>query len=559
MQVWRRHEMPLIYKAARIVHAIALKGVGRVPVQVEDGVVVSVFLRSNKTYTFRFFDRDMRQKWLQVLPAGGYASPVYVPERSGLWVPFNYSEVAELDAQNGEVRWTIDFDMRVRSAPIFDRKSGAYLMAIGNTIVRYNEGKILQQKELPAHFFFGLPLYSEGIFLTLAARRHNGNRQNTVIALDSETLSILWEANVGESCVISSDTSGLGIEPDNRCVVVNAPPGRVVCLDIQTGKELWSVDLGITNWRSAPEVTKENVYVGSLEGDLVALSTKSGQVRWHIHLDPLGIWSPPLISVNKTLIVHGGTWLWGVNADDGSIKWAVPVGFNAYTRPVRYNDYVVISGGDPPDDGYLFWIRTQPCDPRGQYRAQYIFGQDRDYLIIECELDKDVQEVRLDLSPFGRSCETICRREGSKFRWEGVIDIQKRWAESVIVGRMYRREGSPTWFTIWVDTGSTRDVRDATKRVIYDFDASSQVDAISSGGAIISALLSRWGRVANPDDIVQAARWMKNKGVDPHHLWRGGGARILTANQFPLPESTKQQLTPEEVEDLISRWEQQGN
>lgn len=87
------------------------------------------------------------------------------------------------------------------------------------------------------------------------------------------------------------------------------------------------------------------------------------------------------------------------------------------------------------------------------------------------------------------------------------------WAESVIVGRMYRGEGSPTWFTIWVDTGSTRDVRDATKRVIYDFDASSQVDAISSGGAIISALLSRWGRAANPDDIVQAARWMKNKGL----------------------------------------------
>lgn len=553
--IWRRHKAPSAPKIARIVRAVPLKGVGRVPLPVGNCVVVPTFIRSAKAYAYRLFNEFGEQKWLQVLPAGGYASPVYVPERHGLWVPFAYSRVAELNVQDGSVRWTVDFGVRVRSAPLFDKDSGTYVSAIGNAFVRYDAGRVLQQRQVPGHFFFGVPSQLEGMLLTLTARRANDRLRNAVTAVDLKTLTIVWETDIGENCVVSSDTCGLGIDPDGRYVFAHAPPGRVICLDAENGKELWCVELGLTNWRVAPEVTRDCVYVSSLEGDLVALSI-DGQLKWRICLDPLGIWSPPLANVDEC-VVHGGTWLWGVSAADGSVRWAVPIGFDAYTRPVRCNGFVIVCGGDPPDDGYLFWIDTGASVLTRWQRAEYAFGQEKDYLIVECEFDEEIQEVRLDLAPFGRSSDECCRREGSVFRWEGTVDIQKRWAESVIVGKVYKRAEPVDWFTIWVDTGSARSSSAAAEQVINDFEVHPQPDVTSSGGEVVAALLSRWGKLVDPNDVVSAARWMRGKGVDPHYLWRGGAARIFMASQLPLLEVVNEQLTPKAIEDLISRWERQ--
>jgi|YNPMSStandDraft_1061717.scaffolds.fasta_scaffold20298_4 hypothetical protein len=48
---------------------------------------------------------------------------------------------------------------------------------------------------------------------------------------------------------------------------------------------------------------------------------------------------------------------------------------------------------------------------------------------------------------------------------------------------------------------------------------------------------------------------MKAKGVDPHHFWRAGVARIFVASQLPLLEETGEQPA---MEDLISQWEKEG-
>lgn len=555
--IWRRYGTPSAPKIVRIVHAVSLKGVGRVPVPVEDSVVVCSYVPSNLTYEYRLFNKLGEQEWLQVLPAGGYASPVYIPERHALWVPFGYSKVAELDAQDGCIRWTIDFGTRVRSAPLFDEESRTYVAANDNLLVRYDAGKVLQQRKVPGCFFFGVPSRSDGMFLSLMAKRTDGKVRNVVTAVDFKSLKSVWETEIGKSSVVSSDTCGIGIDPSGRRAIVSAPPGDVVCLDTHTGEELWRVKLGLTNWRATPEVTRDRVCVGSLEGDLVLLSL-NGEIEWRRQLDPLGIWSPPL-ATDTGYIVHGGTWLWAVSAVDGSVEWGIPIGFDVYTRPVWHNGLINVCGGDPPNDGYLFWIDTRPNTIEHQQSAGYMLGENRDHLTVEREFGQDVEKVLLDLAPFGLSSEEPCRSEGTSFCWEGEVSIDKRWAESVIVGKAYNRTGPVKWFTMWIDTGSSRGSSVAVARVIRDFKVYPQHDVASSGGEVVAALLLREGKTVYPDDVVHAARWMQeSRGIDPHHLWRGGAARIYMASHLPLAEMAGEQPTSEAIEDLLSQWEQRG-
>ncbi len=152
------------------------------------------------------------------------------------------------------------------------------------------------------------------------------------------------------------------------------------------------------------------------------------------------------------------------------------------------------------------------------------------------------------------SSDEVCRKEGSKFRWEGEVNILKRWAESVIVGKAFRNNGSVEYFTVWVDTGSARLSSSVEVQFIRDFELKTQSDTASSGGEVAAALLSYWGKIVDPSNVVRAARWMKAKGVDPHHFWRAGVARIFMASQLPLLEETGEQPA---IEDLISQWEKE--
>ncbi len=95
---------------------------------------------------------------------------------------------------------------------------------------------------------------------------------------------------------------------------------QLICLDVETGKELWSTNLGEVfenNWgdgpRGTPTVDENRVYALSGNGDLVCAQTKDGSVVWQVNLRDFGGSIPewgyaesPLVDGEKLVCTPGG-------------------------------------------------------------------------------------------------------------------------------------------------------------------------------------------------------------------------------------------------------------
>jgi outer membrane protein assembly factor BamB len=95
---------------------------------------------------------------------------------------------------------------------------------------------------------------------------------------------------------------------------------QLICLDVNSGKELWSTDLGAVfenNWgdgpRGTPTVDGDRVYALSGEGDLVCARINDGSVAWKANMSDFGGSIPewgyaesPLIDGQKVVCTPGG-------------------------------------------------------------------------------------------------------------------------------------------------------------------------------------------------------------------------------------------------------------
>jgi hypothetical protein len=99
------------------------------------------------------------------------------------------------------------------------------------------------------------------------------NNNGYAHALDADTGKELWKRRVG-ALNASSPTYYR-----HRLYIVNLVPGHVVKLDAKTGRTIWKKPLP-SRAESSPVVIDRSVYFGCEDGNLYALSTISGNVRW---------------------------------------------------------------------------------------------------------------------------------------------------------------------------------------------------------------------------------------------------------------------------------------
>ena len=104
------------------------------------------------------------------------------------------------------------------------------------------------------------------------------NNNGTAYALDADNGKLLWERSIGRLNASSPAYY------KHRLYIVNLVPGHVVKLDAKTGKIIWKHSLP-GRAESSPVVVDRTVYFGCEDGNLYALSTISGNVRW---ATPLG-------------------------------------------------------------------------------------------------------------------------------------------------------------------------------------------------------------------------------------------------------------------------------
>lgn len=127
-----------------------------------------------------------------------------------------------------------------------------------------------------------------------------------------------WESTVSQHALWSAPVT------DGKQVFISTLDHQVVALDLQTGKQSWKVVLD-TSALASPALTVDGVlYIGTLSGNLYALKTSDGSKVWDTVLDG-NIWSTPVID-GDTLYVgtSKGTAgeLYALKTADGQKIWS---------------------------------------------------------------------------------------------------------------------------------------------------------------------------------------------------------------------------------------------
>jgi len=194
-------------------------------------------------------------------------------------------------------------------------------------------------------------------------------REEYVYALDRKTGKQVWQAHwagamdVPFFAIANGDWIRATPACDGARLYVAGMRDVLVCLDVESGAEIWRVDfvnkfkshLPAFGFVSSPLLDDNFVYVQA-GGGFAKLDKLSGKVIWHVLKDGGGMFgsafsSPFLTRIDgqKVVLVQTRTFLAGVNPTDGKILWKQEIpafrGMNILTPTVADNTIFTSSYG----------------------------------------------------------------------------------------------------------------------------------------------------------------------------------------------------------------------
>ena len=109
--------------------------------------------------------------------------------------------------------------------------------------------------------------------------------------------------------------------------MLGSPQGQssMYALNAHTGKTLWSVILAQNLYSSSPTVADGTVYIGDVDGTLIALNATNGQTRWTASLGTnTAIITAPVVNNGLVFVEGDSTGLFAFSARTGKQRWFVP-------------------------------------------------------------------------------------------------------------------------------------------------------------------------------------------------------------------------------------------
>jgi outer membrane protein assembly factor BamB len=186
----------------------------------------------------------------------------------------------------------------------------------------------------------------------------------------------LWSEGAGDG----AGDSGAQLAPavvDGRLYAASVD-GSVEAIDAATGHTVWDKHLGerkgwlwkrgeaTLRWSGGPGVAGDLFVVGSLDGDVYALSAQDGTERWHVKVSSEVV-SRPAVSADVVVVRTVDGRLNGLDAKDGTQRWVFdqsvpPLSLRGNASPMILNDTVY----DGFDNGKVIAIRLADGAPLWQ-------------------------------------------------------------------------------------------------------------------------------------------------------------------------------------------------
>ena len=168
-------------------------------------------------------------------------------------------------------------------------------------------------------------------------------KDNQLFALDAENGDILWSHTGIE------ETAGLigSASPavDGDIVVVPYSSGEIFALRVENGRQLWMENLAairradavsaLADIRGRPVIDRGRVYAISHSGRMVAIDLPTGRRLWEA---PLGGVNQPWVAGDFVFVLTTDAVVAAVTARDGRIRWLTPIGL--FEDPVKRRDRI---------------------------------------------------------------------------------------------------------------------------------------------------------------------------------------------------------------------------
>lgn len=273
-----------------------------------------------------------QERWGAAMEPGGGATPVI----DGDVVHAVDGGVGAFDAVTGELLWRMD---GVASTdPLL---TGHTLLASGPSgLVAIDVGGargLEAWQFLPDELSSGLgelsrPALAEDVVVLVLPATRGG--PGTVWGLDLATGRRVWQRDDVEAVTSPTATGGI--------VAVGTRHDTIAWLDAGSGETLLEADIG-AQAASAPSTDGDTWYVGTDDGDLVAVDRDDG-VRWAFTTDDV-IAAQPSIAGDTIVVASYDGFVYGVDRISGAERWRFETGREMGGAPSVADGVVIVAAG----------------------------------------------------------------------------------------------------------------------------------------------------------------------------------------------------------------------
>nr|XP_020499456.1 beta-alanine-activating enzyme [Labrus bergylta] len=163
-----------------------------------------------------------------------------------------------------------------------------------------------------------------------------GSHDGHVYALDPKEEQCVWRRHCGGGAVFSSPL----LLSSLRQMFVASLGGRLLCLNPDSGEELWSICRDVPFF-SSPNASSGHVIIGSVDGNICCFGAE-GKLVWQFKTEGPVFSSPCVTQDGQSVLCgsHDGR-LYCLNCVDGSLVWTFQTTGKVYSSPCVFDGSAV--------------------------------------------------------------------------------------------------------------------------------------------------------------------------------------------------------------------------
>jgi outer membrane protein assembly factor BamB len=269
---------------------------------------------------------------------------IFVADHAGL--------VQAVSTLNGDLLWEVETDYPFSAGPGIGINS--LILGTSNAeVIAFNRdsGELLWKSSVSSEVL-AVPVIDQGVVII---RTTDGR----MIALNETDGMERWSFEKSVPA-LSIRGTGIPLVVDDQ-VIVGYANGKLLSLDLKTGKNNWETTIAIPSGRSEiarlvdldsdPIEHNGVIYIASYNGGTTAVSIDDGNPLWRNQA--LSAYMGLYFNQRYLYLSDSKSDVWQIEPRNGSTLWKqATLHFRSLTTPIAYDNYIVV--GDY--EGYLHWL-----------------------------------------------------------------------------------------------------------------------------------------------------------------------------------------------------------